>query len=39
MKEYHRINYDLPIYERLWTMSQVEKILKRWYSLDGFNGR
>ncbi|MCS8563917.1 hypothetical protein EFJ78_08800 [Pediococcus pentosaceus] len=34
MKEYHRINYDLPIYERTWTMSQVEKILKRWYSLD-----
>jgi hypothetical protein len=34
MKEYHRINYDLPIYERFWTMSQVEKILKRWYSLD-----
>ena len=34
MKEYHRINYDLPIYERPWTMSQVEKMLKRWYSLD-----
>ncbi|MCT3033258.1 hypothetical protein EFN31_06085 [Pediococcus pentosaceus] len=34
MKEYHRINYDLPIYERLWTISQVERILKRWYSLD-----
>ncbi|MBF7122505.1 hypothetical protein [Pediococcus pentosaceus] len=34
MKEYHRINYDLPIYERPWTMSQVERILKSWYSLD-----
>lgn len=34
MKEYHRINYDLPIYERPWTMSQLEKILKHWYSLD-----
>ncbi|WP_099300038.1 hypothetical protein [Pediococcus pentosaceus] len=34
MKEYYRINYDLPIYERPWTISQIERILKRWYSLD-----